>query len=105
MTISIELPREAQPVRTVDPVEVGRLSHSLAQAFYDDPVFGWFWPYEHRRYERITRFHLSQMAYIATKLDAMPEGEGTVLDNTLVQWTQESAMSRFWSTPSLPKAR
>lgn len=23
-------------------------------------------------YERITRFHLSQLAYLATKLDAMP---------------------------------
>ena len=56
MTISIELPREASTVRTVDPVEVGRLSHSLAQAFYDDPVFEWFWSRQHRRYERITRF-------------------------------------------------
>src|SRR5476649_1973239 len=33
-------------------------------------------------YERIARFHLSQMAYLAQKLDQMPEGEGTVLDNT-----------------------
>jgi hypothetical protein len=29
-------------------------------------------------YERIARFHLSQLAYLATKLDAMPEGDGTV---------------------------
>ena len=32
-------------------------------------------------YERIARFHLSQFAYLAQRLDAMPEGEGTVLDN------------------------
>ena len=32
-------------------------------------------------YERIARFHLSQFAYLATRLDEMPEGEGTVLDN------------------------
>lgn len=32
-------------------------------------------------YERIARFHLSQLAHLATRLDAMPEGEGTVLDN------------------------
>jgi hypothetical protein len=32
-------------------------------------------------YERIANFHLSQLAYLATKLDAMPEGDGTVLDN------------------------
>ena len=34
-------------------------------------------------YERIARFHLSQFAYLATKLDSMPEGDGTVLDNSL----------------------
>jgi hypothetical protein len=32
-------------------------------------------------YESIVRFHLSQLAYLAQKLDAMPEGQGTVLDN------------------------
>ena len=33
-------------------------------------------------YERISRFHLSQLAYLATKLDSMQEGDGTVLDNS-----------------------
>ena len=33
-------------------------------------------------YERVTRFYVEQFAYLAAKLDAMPEGEGTVLDNT-----------------------
>jgi hypothetical protein len=37
-------------------------------------------------YERIARFHLSQMAYLAQKLDQMPEGEGTVLDNTCLMF-------------------
>lgn len=37
-------------------------------------------------YERIARFHLSQMAYLAQKLDQMPEGEGTVLDNSCVMF-------------------
>jgi hypothetical protein len=32
-------------------------------------------------YERIARFHLSQLAYLAKKLDEMPEGQGSVLDN------------------------
>jgi hypothetical protein len=32
-------------------------------------------------YERIARFHLTQFANLAQKLDAMPEGGGTVLDN------------------------
>ena len=37
-------------------------------------------------YERISRFHLSQLAYLATKLDNMPEGDGTVLDNCCLMW-------------------
>ncbi len=37
-------------------------------------------------YERIVRFHLSQFAYLAKKLDAMPEGEGTVLDNSCLMF-------------------
>ena len=37
-------------------------------------------------YERITRFHLGQLAYLARKLDAMPEGEGTVLDNSCIMF-------------------
>jgi hypothetical protein len=33
-------------------------------------------------YERISRYYVSQLAYLATRLDAMPEGEGTVLDRS-----------------------
>ena len=43
-------------------------------------------------YERISRFHLSQMAYLAQKLDAMPEGEGTVLDNSCLMF-----LSNMWA--------
>jgi hypothetical protein len=43
-------------------------------------------------YERISRFHLSQMAYLAKRLDAMPEGEGTVLDNSCVLF-----LSNMWA--------
>ena len=42
-------------------------------------------------YERISRFHLSQLAYLATKLDNMPEGDGTVLDNSCLLW-----LSNLW---------
>ena len=37
-------------------------------------------------YERIARFHLSQLAYLAQRLEAMPEGEGTVLDNSCLMF-------------------
>lgn len=43
-------------------------------------------------YERITRFHLSQLAYLAAKLDTMPEGNGTVLDNSCLMF-----LSNMWS--------
>jgi uncharacterized protein DUF1552 len=43
-------------------------------------------------YERITRFHLSQLAYLASRLDAMPEGNGTVLDNSCLMF-----LSNMWS--------
>jgi hypothetical protein len=43
-------------------------------------------------YERISRFHVSQLAYLARKLDAMPEGDGTVLDNCCLLW-----LSNMWS--------
>lgn len=38
-------------------------------------------------YERVTRYYVSQLAYLATRLEAMPEGEGTVLDNTCLLFT------------------
>ena len=43
-------------------------------------------------YERIARFHLSQLVYLAQKLDAMPEGNGTVLDNSCLMW-----LSNMWA--------
>jgi hypothetical protein len=43
-------------------------------------------------YEKISRFHLSQLAYLAQKLEAMPEGEGTVLDNCCLLW-----LSNMWA--------
>lgn len=43
-------------------------------------------------YESIARYYVSQLAYLATRLDAMPEGEGTVLDNTCLLY-----LSNMWS--------
>ena len=37
-------------------------------------------------YERIVRFHLGQLAYLAQKLEAMTEGEGTVLDHSCLMF-------------------
>ena len=45
------------------------------------------------------RFHVSQLAYLAAKLDSMPEGDGTVLDNTCLMF-----LSNMWSAASTTTA-
>jgi hypothetical protein len=53
-------------------------------------------------YERIARFHLSQLAYLATKLDSMPEGSGTVLDNSCLMWMSNMWIGRKHDNTRLP---
>jgi hypothetical protein len=43
-------------------------------------------------YERISRFHLSQMADLAVRLDGMKEGDGTVLDHSCLVF-----LSNMWA--------
>jgi hypothetical protein len=43
-------------------------------------------------YERISKFYCEQLVYLAQKLQAMPEGEGTVLDNSLLYF-----VNNLWS--------
>jgi hypothetical protein len=44
-------------------------------------------------YERVTRYYVSQLAYLAGRLASMPEGEGTtVLDNSCLMF-----VSNMWS--------
>ena len=43
-------------------------------------------------YEMIVRYHMSQVAYLAKRLDEMPEGNGTVLDNTCLMF-----ISNMWT--------
>ena len=43
-------------------------------------------------YERVARYYVGQLAYLAFRLDAMPEGEGTVLDNSCLMF-----LSNMWS--------
>jgi hypothetical protein len=53
-------------------------------------------------YERIARFHVSQLAYLASKLDSMPEGEGTVLDNSCLMFLSELWIGRLHDNTRLP---
>ena len=43
-------------------------------------------------YQKIVHFQVSQLAYLAQRLDAMPEGESTVLDNSCLLF-----LSNMWS--------
>jgi len=43
-------------------------------------------------YEKISRFYCGQLAYLASRLDAMPEGDGSVLDNCCLMF-----LSNMWS--------
>ena len=53
-------------------------------------------------YERISRFHLSQLAYLATRLDSMPEGDGTVLDNSCLMFLSNMWIGRKHDNSRLP---
>jgi len=43
-------------------------------------------------FEKISRYYVSNLAYLAQRLDAMPEGDGTVLDHTCLLY-----LSNMWS--------
>ena len=45
----------------------------------DDPV-------QIRRYSDLNRYHLSTTAYLAEQLKGIKEGDGTLLDNTVIMW-------------------
>ena len=53
-------------------------------------------------YERITRFHVSQLAYLASKLDEMPEGDGTVLDHSCLMFLSSLWIGRSHNNSQLP---
>jgi Protein of unknown function (DUF1552) len=53
-------------------------------------------------YERISRFHLSQFAYLAQKLDSMPEGDGTVLDHSCLMYLSNMWIGRKHDNSRLP---
>src|SRR6202522_2078682 len=53
-------------------------------------------------YERISRFHIEQFAYLATKLDGMKEGNGTVLDNSCLMFLSNMWIGRKHDNFRLP---
>jgi len=53
-------------------------------------------------YERIARFHVDQYAYLASKLDSMKEGDGTVLDNSCLMFMSNMFVGRKHDNSRLP---
>jgi hypothetical protein len=53
-------------------------------------------------YEAIARWHVSQFVYLASKLDSMPEGEGTVLDNSCLMFLSSLFVGRTHDNTRLP---
>src|ERR1700678_4285954 len=53
-------------------------------------------------YERIAHFHVSQYAYLASKLDSMKEGDGTVLANTCLMFLSTLWIGRKHDNMRLP---
>jgi hypothetical protein len=53
-------------------------------------------------YERISRFHVEQFAYLAKKLDSMPEGDGTVLDHSCLMFLSNMWIGRKHDNTRLP---
>jgi hypothetical protein len=53
-------------------------------------------------FERITRWHVSQYAYLAAKLDSMKEGDGTVLDHSCLMFLSNMWIGRKHDNNRLP---
>ncbi len=53
-------------------------------------------------YEKITRYHVSQLAYLAARLDAMPEAGGTVLDHCCLLFTSSMFSGSKHDSSKLP---
>ncbi len=57
-----------------------------------------------RQIREINRFHIRQFAYLIGKLKAMPEGDGTVLDNTMILYGAALADGNRHEHENLPLA-
>lgn len=51
-------------LRTATAEDVSRLARAMAEAFYDDPVFGWLMPDDKRRLARLRRFYVAELLHV-----------------------------------------
>ena len=50
----------------------------------------------------VNAWYAEQLAYLIARLKAIPEGEGTVFDNTVILWTNEQAKGNNHSRARMP---
>ncbi|PRQ03743.1 hypothetical protein ENSA5_12930 [Enhygromyxa salina] len=50
----------------------------------------------------VSAWYAEQLAYLITRLKAIPEGDGTVFDNTVILWTNEQAKGNNHSRHDMP---
>jgi len=50
----------------------------------------------------IGNWHAQQLAYLCEKLDSVPEGDGTVLDNTVILWCTDIAQGNTHARRDMP---
>jgi ribosomal protein S18 acetylase RimI-like enzyme len=51
-------------LRKANTGDISRLKETLAEAFYDDPVFGWLMPDEQTRLKKLGRFFAIQLRHV-----------------------------------------
>jgi hypothetical protein len=55
-----------------------------------------------RQWKKRDKWHAEQFAYLLDELDDIPEGDGTMLDNTLLLWVQEISKGNTHSHEDMP---
>jgi GNAT superfamily N-acetyltransferase len=72
-------------LRTANPDDVRTLASALADAFYDDPVFGWLMPDDYTRRARLRRFYMIELRHVG-----LTRGQA---------WTSDDLLGAAISTP------
>ncbi len=62
-TAGMSMPAD-RGLRMADPDDVRTLAGALADAFYDDPIFGWLMPDDHSRLARLRRFYAIELRHV-----------------------------------------
>ena len=72
-------------------------THTLSHDFYDLAKNNNTTNSGYIQRVNLEKFYYKQFAYLLAQLDAVPEGDGTLLDNTLVLWTKNIGYNHKWS--------